>query len=176
VTPLWCRVVHAHSSAPRKMRTAARFGLDKRLEQAEEQRDDSTMPPQNQDEKKLRLLQEMRGEVLALKAVLERLDTPGNGPAAEELLDAVFRHLAAIEEIKAGIDQLDRAGGSGTGGPEVSALLLELNEIHRQNLRLAAKVKERLAAALANLHRAGQARAYIKKKGAAESYFLDRRG
>ncbi|SHE72175.1 hypothetical protein SAMN02745218_00733 [Desulfofundulus australicus DSM 11792] len=134
------------------------------------------MPPQNQDEKKLRLLQKMRGEVLALKAVLERLCALQDGLATEESLGAVSRHLAAIEEIRAGIDELDRAGGSGTGGPEVSALLLEIDEIHRQNLRLAAKVKERLAAALANLHKAGQARAYMKKKGAAESYFLDRRG
>ncbi|WP_207666907.1 hypothetical protein [Desulfofundulus salinus] len=147
--------------------------LDKRLEQAEAQRDDSTMPPQNQDEKKFRLLQEMRGEVLALKAVLERLE---DGPATEESLGAVSRHLAAIEEIRAGIDELDRAGGSGMGGPEISALLLEIDEIHRQNLRLAAKVKERLAGALVDLRRAGQARAYMKENGASGSYFVDRRG
>ncbi|MDQ0285632.1 hypothetical protein J2Z49_000736 [Desulfofundulus luciae] len=134
------------------------------------------MPPQNQDEKKFRLLQEMRGEVLALKAVLERLCTLQDGPATEESLGAVSRHLAAIEEIRAGIDELDRAGGSGAGGPEISALLLQIDEFHRQNLRLAAKVKERLAAALANLRRAGQARAYMKKNGAAGSYFVDRRG
>jgi hypothetical protein len=158
------------------MHTAARFGLDKRLEQAEVQRDDSTMPPQNQDEKKLRLLQEMRGEVLALKAVLERLCALQDGPATEESLGAVSRHLAAIEEIRAGIDELDRAGGSGTGGPEISALLLQIDGIHRQNLRLAAKVRERLAGALMDLRRAGQARAYMKKNGAAGGYFVDRRG
>lgn len=118
----------------------------------------------------------MRGEVLALKAVLERLCALQDGPATEESLGAVSRHLAAIEEIRAGIDELDRAGGSGTGGPEISALLLQIDGIHRQNLRLAAKVRERLAGALMDLRRAGQARAYMKKNGAAGGYFVDRRG
>ncbi|AEG15382.1 hypothetical protein Desku_1817 [Desulfofundulus kuznetsovii DSM 6115] len=134
------------------------------------------MPPQNQDEKKLRLLQEMRGEMLALRAVLERLCALQDEPSAEESLGAVSRHLAAIEEIRAGIDELDGAGGPGAGGPEISALLLQIDEIHRQNLRLAAKVRERLTGALMDLRRAGQARAYMKKNGAAGGYFVDRRG
>ncbi|MGB9803648.1 hypothetical protein [Desulfofundulus sp.] len=134
------------------------------------------MNSQNAAEKKLRLLQEMHGEVLALKSLLEHLCELQEGPAAGESVDAVSRHLAAIDDIRAEIDELDRVGNTGAGVPEISALLIQIDSIHRQNLRLAAKVRDRLARTLTDFRRAGRARAYIQKNGAAGAYFVDRRG
>lgn len=154
------------------------------------------MIPEDLAGEKIRLLQVMREELLALRGCLEKLGTLSTGHFSEreqlaegagnDPASRLSAHIARIEEIRTQIDELDGRAqskqpppvGPDAPGTRVFHLLRQIEEIHRDNVYLAEKVCRQWANALREFRTARRVTAYLthlKKISASDGWFVDRR-
>ncbi|MCL6557406.1 MAG: hypothetical protein K6U74_01145 [Firmicutes bacterium] len=113
-----------------------------------------------------------------LKGQIDALGDAGGTPDARPVLTSLLT-AGRAEKKEGGNDPSDRTvpgEPAGKAAAEITRLLREIEEIHRENLRLAEEARSALAGALLALRLSGRAKAYAKGGLFSSGTLLDRRG